>query len=66
MSVSAIAARKLPYNDILLPNASTVSAADGYHTRNQGETDSELSQRLVAELEAEFLRLGPENIISFM
>jgi adenosylmethionine-8-amino-7-oxononanoate aminotransferase len=66
MSVSAIAARKVPYNDILLPNVSTVSAADGYHTRRQGETDSALSLRLITELEEEFLRLGPENIISFM
>lgn len=66
MSVSTMVGRKIPYQDILLPHISHVSAADVYHGLRDGETEEEFTQRLIAEIEAEFLRLGPENIISFM
>ncbi|CAH0000077.1 unnamed protein product [Clonostachys byssicola] len=66
MSVSTMVGRKVPYQDILLPHVSHVSAADIYHGLKDGETEKEFTQRLIAEIEEEFLRLGPENIISFM
>lgn len=66
MSVSTVLARRTPYEDILLPHVSHVSAPDTYHGMLDGETEDIFAKRLVAELEAEFLRLGPENVVSFM
>ncbi|VUC20095.1 unnamed protein product [Clonostachys rosea] len=66
MSVSTMVGRKIPYQDMLLPYVSHVSAADVYHGSNDGEKEEEFTERLIAEIEVEFLRLGPENIISFM
>lgn len=66
MSVSSVIGRKLPYDAILLPNVSFVCVADAYHGRKEEETEGQFVARLVAEIEEEFVRLGPENIISFM
>lgn len=66
MSVSGIPSRKEPYLDILLPHVSTVAPADAYHGMAEGETEAQFVARLLADLEGEFLRIGPENIISFM
>jgi adenosylmethionine-8-amino-7-oxononanoate aminotransferase len=66
MSVSSVISRKDPYEDILLPNVSFVSAADSYHGRAEAETEEEFVARLVMEIEQAFLHLGPRNIISFM
>lgn len=41
-----------------------VSTADAFHGRQADETEGAFVGRLLAELEAEFLRLGPENVIS--
>lgn len=66
MSTSSVIGRKIPYEDILLPNVSFVSAADAYHNREEDETEEKFFARLVSEIEQEFLRLGPQNVISFM
>ncbi|EFX02144.1 aminotransferase class 3 [Grosmannia clavigera kw1407] len=66
MSISGMAGRKMPYNEILPTNVSFVSAADAFHGRKADETEAMFVSRLVAELEAEFVRLGPENVISFI
>lgn len=66
MSASSFVGRKIPYQDILLPNVHHVSAADPFHGRIGEETEEQISERLVAELEENFLQIGPENIISFM
>lgn len=66
MSVSSVPGRKVPYSDIMLPHVSFVSPADSYHHQLVSETEEQYVQRLLDELEGEFLRLGPENIISFM
>ncbi|KAF2645987.1 aminotransferase class 3 [Massarina eburnea CBS 473.64] len=66
MSVSSILPRKVPYDDVLLPNVAFVSAADAYHGLVGKETEREYVGRLVDELEDEFLRLGPENVVSFI
>jgi adenosylmethionine-8-amino-7-oxononanoate aminotransferase len=66
MSISTVVRRKLPYEDIVLPNVSFVSPADAYHGRKDEETESQFVTRLVTEIEQEFIRLGPENVISFV
>lgn len=66
MSVSSVLGRKAPYEDILMENVSFVAPADGFHGRREGETEGGFVERLVREVEREFLRVGPETIISFM
>jgi adenosylmethionine-8-amino-7-oxononanoate aminotransferase len=66
MSVSSVLGRKVPYEDILMENVSFVGPADGFHGRREGETESRFVERLVREAEEEFLRVGPETVISFM
>lgn len=66
MSISTNVARKVPYEDLQIPNVSYVSPAYAYQYRGDGETDSAYCQRLVAEIETEFLRIGPEKIVSFI
>ena len=66
MSVSGVVARKATYLDICLPNVSQVSPADYFHGKLGEETEEEFTKRLLKELEDEFMRLGPQNIISFM
>lgn len=66
MSVSGMAGRKVPYDGILLQSVAFVGAADAYHHQRADEDEAQYVERLVAETEEEFVRLGPENIISFM
>ncbi|KAI9734035.1 MAG: hypothetical protein M1818_006973 [Claussenomyces sp. TS43310] len=66
MSISTNLARKIPYADILLPNVSFVSPAYAYQYQRDSETEEQFVARLLAEIDAEFQRLGPENIISFI
>ncbi|CAK7231308.1 mitochondrial inner membrane protein required for protein import [Sporothrix bragantina] len=66
MSVSNMVGRKIPFDDILLPNVAFVGAADAYHRQMPDESEQDFVDRLIAEMEAEFLRLGPESIISFI
>jgi adenosylmethionine-8-amino-7-oxononanoate aminotransferase len=66
MSVSSVLGRKVPYEDILMGNVGFVAPADEFHGRREGESEGEFVKRLVREVEEEFLRIGPETIISFM
>ncbi|KAL7799800.1 pyridoxal phosphate-dependent transferase [Trichoderma ceciliae] len=66
MSISSALARRVPYEDILLPNVSFVSPAFEYRYRHENETAEEYAERLVRELEAHFLKVGPDKIISFI
>jgi adenosylmethionine-8-amino-7-oxononanoate aminotransferase len=50
----------------LLPNVSSVSPAYSYQYQRATETENEYVERLIAELDAEFQRLGPTNVISFI
>ena len=52
--------------DILPPNVSFVSPAYAYQYQRDGETEMQYVERLIGELRLEFLRIGPEKIISFM
>jgi adenosylmethionine-8-amino-7-oxononanoate aminotransferase len=58
-------ARRIPYEPILAPVFSHVSPCFPYHYRHADESDQAYVTRLAAELEAEFQRLGPENVIAF-
>lgn len=66
MSVSAIAARKVPYHGFEYPHVSHVSPAFSYRHAREGETEEAFAARLVDELEAEFLRVGPHRIAAFV
>ncbi|EPE09828.1 acetylornithine aminotransferase [Ophiostoma piceae UAMH 11346] len=66
MSISSVLARKVPYSDVLIPQVSFVGPADVYHGQKPDEARDEFTGRLLSDIEIEFLRLGPENIISFV
>ncbi|KAI5460282.1 pyridoxal phosphate-dependent transferase [Mariannaea sp. PMI_226] len=68
MSVSSNLARKIPYQGVLtLDNAvSFVSPANAYRGQRDGEEAHEYAERLVAEVEGEFQRVGPETVIAFI
>lgn len=66
MSVSSNLPRKVQYECLLLPNVSFVSPAYAYQYQRPGETEEEYVARLKEELEAEFLRLGPETVMAFV
>ncbi|KAL7949244.1 pyridoxal phosphate-dependent transferase [Trichoderma barbatum] len=66
MSISSVLGRRVPYEDVLLPNVSFADPAFEYHYRREDETEEEYAGRLVNELEAHFLKIGPEKIISFI
>ncbi len=59
------AMRRAPYAPILSQAFSHVSPCYSYRDRADHESDADYVQRLADELEAEFQRLGPENVIAF-
>ncbi|KAG4413318.1 hypothetical protein IFR04_013543 [Cadophora malorum] len=66
MSISANVARKVQFEGVLtLPNVVHVAPAYAYQYKLDSETEVEYSERLVRELDEEFQRLGPENVIAF-
>lgn len=66
MSVSSNLPRKVPYECFSLPNVSFVAPAYAYQYQRKGETEEEYVARLKEELEAEFVRLGPETVMAFV
>jgi adenosylmethionine-8-amino-7-oxononanoate aminotransferase len=60
------AMRKVPYQPILSDAFSHVSPCYAYRDRRDGESDADYVARLADELEAEFQRLGPQNVIAFI
>ncbi|HZF74375.1 MAG TPA: aspartate aminotransferase family protein [Acetobacteraceae bacterium] len=60
------AMRRAPYGPVLSGAFSHVSPCYAYRDRAPDETDADYVARLAAELEAEFQRLGPGNVIAFM
>ncbi len=58
--------RRAPYAPLLSQNFHHVSPAFAYRFQAETETESQYVQRLADELEAEFQRLGPQNVIAFM
>jgi adenosylmethionine-8-amino-7-oxononanoate aminotransferase len=59
-------ARRALYQPILSDAFTHVSPAFAYRFRNEGESEAQYVDRLAAELEAEFARLGPETVIGFI
>ena len=66
MSVGSNVPRKIPYEPLLLENVSHLSPAFAYHYQEPDESTTGYVLRLALELDAEFKRLGPENVIAFI
>lgn len=66
MFISSNIARKLPYESLQIPNISFVSPAYSYQYQKTDESEDEFRKRLIDEIEADFLRLGPEKVVSFI
>ncbi|OQN96005.1 hypothetical protein B0A48_17996 [Cryoendolithus antarcticus] len=67
LGVGGHRARRKLYEPMLSRNASFVSACFGYRGRLcVDETDKAYVARLEAELEAEFQRVGPRNVVAFI
>lgn len=58
--------RREPYAPLLSAAFSHVTPAFAYHEKRDSESEADFAGRLAAELEAEFQRLGPENVAAFI
>lgn len=58
--------RREPFEPILSTNTSHVSPCYPYRGKKAGESDADYVARLAAELDAEFQRVGPENVCAFI
>src|SRR6266496_3145856 len=58
--------RREPYAPLLSHAFSHVTPAFAYHEKRDSESEADFVARLAAELEAEFQRLGPENVAAFI
>jgi adenosylmethionine-8-amino-7-oxononanoate aminotransferase len=58
--------RREPYAPLLSPAFSHVTPAFAYREKRENESEADFVARLVAELEAEFHRLGPVNVAAFV
>jgi len=59
-------ARRAIYQPLLADVFSHVSPCFAYRFQHKGESDTAYLDRLAAELEAEFARLGPETVAAFI
>ncbi|KAJ3546247.1 hypothetical protein NM208_g2094 [Fusarium decemcellulare] len=66
MSISTNIARKAPYQGFMYPNVSHVSPAYTYRYKDDTETEADFTERLLMELEEEFLRIGPQKVAAFI
>jgi adenosylmethionine-8-amino-7-oxononanoate aminotransferase len=66
MSVSSNLARKVPYGGYEYQHVSHVTAPYAYRYKLDGESDGEFTERLLRELEDEFLRVGPGRVLAFV
>ena len=58
--------RRAPYAPLLSAAFSHVTPAFAYREKHGNESDAQFVARLAAELEAEFQRLGPDNVAAFL
>lgn len=65
LSAGGNAWRREPFEPLLV-GMSHVSACYAYRGKNDGESEAEYADRLAAELEAEIVSLGPENVMAFV
>lgn len=66
LSVSSNLARKVPYQGFGYQHVSHVSPAYAYRYQKDEETESQFTERLLKELEDEFLAIGPSKVIAFL
>ncbi|MGY4801369.1 aspartate aminotransferase family protein [Teichococcus aerofrigidensis] len=66
LSAGGNAWRRAPYAPLLSPAFSHVAPAFAYHEQRPEEDEAGFTARLAAELEAEFQRLGPQNVAAFI
>lgn len=66
LSMSGHKARRAMYEPMLLGNVTHVSPCFPYRNRFNGETDEAYVERLAAELDREFQRVGPETVCAFI
>ncbi|CAH0041560.1 unnamed protein product [Clonostachys solani] len=66
MSLSSNIVRKLPYQGFGYPNVSHVTPAFEYRYKLDGEDEDGFTRRLLDELDDEFQRIGPGNVIAFV
>ncbi len=66
LSAGGNAWRRAPYAPLLSPAFSHVSPAFAYREQRPDEDEAGYVQRLADELEAEFQRLGPNNVAAFI
>jgi len=66
MAASGHLGRRAPYEAILPTGFSHVSPCFAYHGQEAEESDQAYVERLAAELEAEFQRVGPDRVIAFI
>ena len=66
LSAGGNAWRREPYAPLLSPAFSHVTPAFAYHEKRDNESEADFVARLVAELDAEFERLGPETVAAFI
>ncbi|KAJ2984021.1 hypothetical protein NQ176_g275 [Zarea fungicola] len=65
MSLSDNPGRKQPYEAFDKLSVSFVSPAYAYRHQMSDETETQYSDRLVNEIEAEFYRIGPQHVAAF-
>src|ERR1700761_7824679 len=58
--------RREPYAPLLSSAFSHVTPAFAYHEKRDDESEKDFIARLAAELDAEFMRLGPDTVAAFI
>ncbi|XXG96071.1 hypothetical protein Hte_002348 [Hypoxylon texense] len=66
LSVSGHTSRRKIYLDWMSRNTSFVDPVYAFRCKKTGETDSQYVKRLRDQLEAEILRVGPDNVAAFI
>ncbi|KAI6780340.1 aminotransferase [Emericellopsis cladophorae] len=66
MSLSSNVARKIPYQGFSYPHVTHVSPPFAYRYQGDAESEEDFTNRLVQEVEDEFLRVGTDNVIAFV
>lgn len=66
LSVGGHKSRRAKFEPLLHDNVSRISPCFAYRGKNSDENDEVYVERLVRELEDEFLSLGPDTVCAFV